>query len=1115
MMMIDFLRELKEQQISVSLNGDELVVSFQTDQIDPAVVQRIQDNKQELIAFLQKYTIGKDKGAIPNIPVQESYPMSDAQKRLWVLCQFKENLRAYNMDMQLDVAGICDYEKFIEAVQYVIERHEILRTNFKEDHTGEIRQWIKPMDAIEIPFEYEDLRGNADPLARVEEFIQNDSFVSFDLENGMLLRGRIFQINNNVFKIYLNKHHIIGDGWSEGIFIKELKTLYSSLVAGKSHALNPLKIQYKDYTSWQLDQINNGVWKKQEQYWLDYLSGRLPVLDLPSNKIRPNIKTSNGKTLKVAIPSDITAKLQSFGLENKGSLFISLLSIWYIVFHKYTNDKDIIVASPLAGREHPDLEDQLGFYVNTIALRNKIDVEETFLEFYERTTDILLSAFNNQMYPFDKLIHSLEIERDISRNPVYDIMISLLNVGDINKNINGYYDIVDELTITDDGYCMSRWDIEMLFKELDASLTFDLIFNPDVYEQSLIENVIRHYYQIMVSVVNNPRQKIKDIDFLIPEERASLMGINSSAEYTDAVLFSSILEAFQKQVTAQPDHIGLLSENSLSYQQIDTLSNQFADYLLQTYEIEKDTRIAIQLPRNNWIVIAILGIMKSGAAYIPMGLELPKKRSEYIIENSGCIGCIHEAELNSFIENLANYSEEAPAVTISSNQLAYTIYTSGSMGMPKGVMLTHANLASFLRNFETNFKFDTITKVGATTNYAFDISILELLGGLALGKSVSVFTDEEVADPHLLLKRIEDHQLDFVQFTPSRLRQLLEISPVLPTCIKIVMSGGEQLPQSLFDKFKTHNDQEVIHMYGPTETTIWSTYNIQEKGSRVVLGKPLVNEEIYILSEDLQLVPHGVVGEICIAGEGVARGYINNVEITKQKFVKHPFKKGAKIYQTGDLGKWTQDNELEFIGRKDSQLKLRGYRIELKEIERLLMNHEEVAEAVVVVIENAITNDKQLIAYVILQDKESDIDLKAYLQEYLPNYMIPALFSTIEKMPLNANGKIDRVELARRTIDVQSVAYEAPRNEKEKALVTIWEAILGFQRISIYDNFFQIGGNSLNVIKLHKTVNSNMNQSIDIVQFFNYPTIDTMATYIDGLNDAEEQKNNNLTIMEF
>jgi amino acid adenylation domain-containing protein len=662
---------------------------------------------------------------------------------------------------------------------------------------------------------------------------------------------------------------------------------------------------------------------------------------------------------------------------------------------------------------------------------------------------------------------------------------------------------------------MSRWDIEMLFKELDASLTFDLIFNPDVYEQSLIENVIRHYYQIMVSVVNNPRQKIKDIDFLIPEERASLMGINSSAEYTDAVLFSSILEAFQKQVTAQPDHIGLLSENSLSYQQIDTLSNQFADYLLQTYEIEKDTRIAIQLPRNNWIVIAILGIMKSGAAYIPMGLELPKKRSEYIIENSGCIGCIHEAELNSFIENLANYSEEAPAVTISSNQLAYTIYTSGSMGMPKGVMLTHANLASFLRNFETNFKFDTITKVGATTNYAFDISILELLGGLALGKSVSVFTDEEVADPHLLLKRIEDHQLDFVQFTPSRLRQLLEISPVLPTCIKIVMSGGEQLPQSLFDKFKTHNDQEVIHMYGPTETTIWSTYNIQEKGSRVVLGKPLVNEEIYILSEDLQLVPHGVVGEICIAGEGVARGYINNVEITKQKFVKHPFKKGAKIYQTGDLGKWTQDNELEFIGRKDSQLKLRGYRIELKEIERLLMNHEEVAEAVVVVIENAITNDKQLIAYVILQDKESDIDLKAYLQEYLPNYMIPALFSTIEKMPLNANGKIDRVELARRTIDVQSVAYEAPRNEKEKALVTIWEAILGFQRISIYDNFFQIGGNSLNVIKLHKTVNSNMNQSIDIVQFFNYPTIDTMATYIDGLNDAEEQKNNNLTIMEF
>ncbi|MEM6684213.1 MAG: amino acid adenylation domain-containing protein [Bacteroidota bacterium] len=1095
--MIDFLKELKEQHISVAVDGDELLVSFQTDEIDAAVVQSIRDNKQELITFLQKYTVGKDKSAIPKIAEQESYPISDAQRRLWVLCQFEEGLRAYNMPMQIHLDGAYDFEILLQTIGCLIERHEVLRTNFRENHAGEIHQWIKPMEDIEIPFDFEDIRNHPDAVAYMEEFVQNDSYVPFDIEYGMLFRGRIFQLEDCTFKVCLNMHHIIGDAWSEVIFMKELAIFYENLALGQPQTLAPLKIQYKDYTSWQHDQIDKGVWKKQEDYWLEHLSGKLPVLDLPTHKIRPSVRSSSGRTIKAFVPAETTQKLRTFGLDHKGSLFTGIFSIWYLVFHKYTNDKDIIIASPLAGRLHKDLEDQLGFYASMIAMRNKIDVEETFLEFYKRSTDILLTSFENQMYPFDRLIESLDMVRDTSRNPVYDVMISLLNAGGEHKTRHEHYNQdFNELIIEDRGECMSKWDMEIVFREFDGFLFFDFIFNPDVYEYSLIENIIRHYHEIMVSVIDNPYQKIKDIDFLIPEERTALKALNTQSQVADAAQLSTVLDAFQKQVVTQPNHIGLLSDASLTYQQIDALSNQFAHYLLSTYAIEKDTTIAIQLPRNNWMVIAILGIMKSGAAYIPMGLDLPAKRSEYIIENSGCIACIQETELQNFIQNKANYSEKTPTLEISSDQLAYTIYTSGTTGTPKGVMLTHANLASFLRNFETNFKFDTITKVGATTNYAFDISILEFLGGLALGKSVSMFTDEEVADPHLLLQRIEAHQLDFVQCTPSRLRQLLEISPELPSCIKILMLGGEQLPQSLFDKLKAHNHQEVIHVYGPTETTIWSTCNIQEKGSDVVLGKPLINEEIYILSENLKLVPHGVVGEICIAGEGVAKGYINDIEKTNQKFIDNPFKEGTKIYRTGDLGRWTQHNELEFVGRSDSQLKLRGYRIELKEIERILMSHTLVEEAVVVVIENTANSDKQLVAYIVVAASESEIDFKAYLKEYLPSYMIPALFSAIEKMPLNANGKIDRVELAKRSVDVKSEVYEAPRNEFEAAIAQIWGEVLHLEDIGITDNFFSLGGNSINMIRIKKELKRQLHVEMTFAEMFNYITIKEISDFI-------------------
>lgn len=1063
---------------------------------------------QEHAALINHGTTKKYK-AIRRIKNAASYALSDAQKRVWILSQFEGGSEVYNMPFDTILKGQFDLSTLQKAIEATIERHEILRTVFREDESGEIRQWVLKTTDLNFSIDYQDFKGVVDNELIIRDYITNDAVQAFDLENGPLLRVSLFRLEEDQFVLYYNIHHIIGDGWSTEVLSRDVLAFYEALIQGKKVNLPKLRIQYKDYAVWQSGQTALATDRK---YWIDQFSGALPVLDLPSVSKRPQLKTNHGRSVVTSLTRSLSDSLKEFCKENGGSLFMGLLASLNALFYKYTSQEAFIIGSPVAGRDHKELETQIGFYVNTLALKNQVYANESFLDLFLRVKNNTLIAYQHQQYSFDRLIDELALNRDMGRSPLFDVMLVLQNTTGEAKSTSTTPD--DNIQLL--GETLSKFDLTFTFWEVDGYLNLKVDYNTDVYQLEMVKALLQHFKQLLTALLVSPVEQLINVDYLSNDEKHLLLNT-----FNDTVVpypqDKTLLDYFKLRVTERPHATALIYGTSkMSYQELDQRSNQLADFLLGR-GVQQEILVPLCLDRSMEMVIAIVAILKAGGAYVPIDPAYPKDRINYILEDTAATFVLstgNYAELFDAAEviDLAEfdynqYDAKAITTTVLPGHLAYCIYTSGTTGRPKGVLNQHNGLMNRLLWMRDDLGIHDGSVLVQKTPYAFDVSVWELTMPLITGCKLVIVVPGGHSDPDYLQQVIEREKVSIIHFVPSMLGVFLEFADAKRLkSVEHVVCSGEALPAAMVAKFKEILPSLNIHnLYGPTEAAIdvttidLTTTEILEYG--VSIGKPVANTQLYIVNENFHPQPVGVIGELLIGGIQVSRGYLNKPELTAEKFVTNTFTGNGTLYKTGDLVRWLPDGNIEFLSRKDDQVKIRGNRIELEEISHQIRLKPSIAEAIVIARDNA-SGEKELVAYVVSAENENSTDLRAYLSSRLPEYMLPAYFVQIEHMPLTSNGKVNR-----RALPIPETAYLSsgvehvlPGNEIEAQLLRIWAGLLAqdSNQIGIDTGFFSIGGNSLKIIKLRNEIQQQFNKTIALVSLFQQTTIRLQARMIMG-----------------
>ncbi|WP_034893918.1 non-ribosomal peptide synthetase [Gillisia sp. Hel_I_29] len=1103
MNIIDFILELKEKDIEISLENNKLKIYTPEGKLPSALIDQIKFNKKELIAYLSNIHNGLQKNKIEILQEQANYSLSSSQRRLWVLSQFEGGSSAYNMPSRIFLDGSYDVDLFKRAIYSVVDRHEILRTVFKENSQGEIRQWILERDALGFEIGELDLQGEADIESSVLNYLDNDRMVEFDLAKGPLLRAILLQVSEDRYVFYYNMHHIISDGWSMDVLSRDVFKYYEFYKSGGELDLPALRIQYKDYASWQLSQLSTSIYQGHRDYWTGLLGGDLPVLDLPSSKVRPVIQSHQGQLLRTYISKESTQGLKRFSHQEGGTLFMGLLSSLKALLYRYTGQEDLVVGTPVAGREHSDLEDQIGFYINTLALRNEVRSEDSFEDLFRRVRQRTLDAYEHQGYPFDRLVEDLELRRDTSRSAVFDMMLVLQNTGDAHQGI-GISDSDVEL-ITDQGFNLSKFDLSFTFEEQGDYLALSIKYNTDVYDKAMLEGFIVHYKEFLASLLSLPEASIGGIDYLEDQEREELLDVFNATEvaYPED---KTVVELFEEQVSKTPEAIAVVyEEERLSYEELNRRSNQLAHYLQAHYTIEPDDLVGIMLPRSSWMIVGILGILKSGGAYVPIDPDYPENRIAYMLKDSNCKVLLDEVFLDEFKSDSKDYNTGNPSNDIGSNNLVYVIYTSGSTGKPKGVEISHNSLINYNHWLTNTYDIGINDSSLVTSGISFDGILTSIYGCILNGGTLHLLDKFRLKDPLSVIEYIESTSISYLKVTPTYLNLLLQgdenNSLLKIKTLRLIFTGGERANISDIAKIIEGSSIRLVNHYGPTESTIGSCVyditntNLDDFLNRPRIGAPISNTEIYILNREGLLQPVGVTGELYIAGSGLARGYLNNELLTKERFVSNPFKEGTRMYKTGDLGRWNSDGTITFLGREDAQVKIRGYRIELGEIESVLLGHADIDEAVVLANDN--DGVKELVAYFVSSLDHDSASLRSYLKGFLPDYMLPSYYVAMEGLPLTPNGKIDRRSLpSPEGLEIShGVEYVAPRNDIEHSLVKVWEEVLKREGIGVKDNFYNLGGDSIKSIQVVSRLRQ-YGYSTKVEHILRNPVLEDLVSFI-------------------
>lgn len=1113
--------------------------------------QRISKLSPSKLALLEQRRSGKSASLTQQLHISRRSPddpawLSSTQQRLWFLNELLPHSPAYNIPLALRLTGSLNIHVLEQSLNHIVARHDILRTTFMTAGREEpiqviaatLHVGITVIDLVSLP--------ERERTHQIERLAIEESLVPFDLQAGPLLRIGLLRLSEEEHIFLLTVHHIIADAWSLGlVFTRELAANYLAFLKGAPSPLPALPIQYADFASWQKRWLQESEqMQSQLAYWKQHLAGASGVLALPTDHPRPAMQSFHGASQNVEIPVTLAEALRNFSNEEGVTLFMTLMAALALLLYRYTGQTDVLVGMLIANRMFPELEPLIGFCANTLVIRTDLSGNPGVRELLKRVERETLAAYAHQDMPFEKVVEAIRPERDLSRGALVQVVFAHNNTPMQQIKLPG---LVGELLTFPSR--TSKTDLTVMMEDTLRGVQGYFEYNTDLFEATTMKRMVEHFQVLLQSMVSQPDQPIGSLPLLTAQEEALMLGVwNTTATGEDARHVTPFMEQFTAQVRRTPDAVAIQADSQhLSYSRLELQAARLARRL-RLIGVGTDALVGLFLSRSVESLIAILAVFQAGGAYVPLDPNYPEQRLNYMLADAPMTALLTTSSLRAslpsttlpvlLVEDEVVEGDVAPArqgrgglhstqapTNTTQEQCAYVIYTSGSTGRPKGVMIRQQGMLNHLRAKIDSLQLRASDRLAQTASMNFDISVWQWLAPLLVGGQVILVPDEQVLDPLELLAVVHTYSISVLEVVPSLLRALLEVLELpektseAARSLRWLLATGEALPAELAARWQGMVTwAPLVNAYGPTECSddvsqevVGQIEQRDHEWGTIPIGRALANTQLYILDKQMQPVPIGVPGELYVGGRGVGRGYLNDPERTAQAFVPDPFgaSLGGRLYRTGDLTRYREDGRLEYLDRVDQQVKIRGFRLELGEIEAVLRQHESIRACAVTVRKGA-PGEKQLVGYVVARNPGQELafsELRAYLRERLPDYMVPTGWMQLEDLPLTPNGKIDRQGLP--TLDRaqmgKETGYMPPRTELEEQLVEIWEQVLGVERVGVQDNFFDLGGHSLKATQVMARVQQALGVNVPLRNLFGDPTVAGLASALEQAQEYARQ----------